>query len=165
MRSPAAPPQPRFVPPSVVGTEPGSVSGDFQSRCATPVVASPVQISQGLGRGGSKESGAPPAPGSLTNATRRPSGDQRGDRSRENDGARNAIAVLSFVYTPMKAWSPRFATNASREPSGDQRGSPLSPRTENSCLAGADPSIGAVQIWPPLTNATRSLRGETTGSS
>src|SRR5216117_4002457 len=103
MRSAAAPPQPRFVPPSVVGTEPGSVSGDFQSRCATPVVASPVQISQGLGRGGSKESGAPPAPGSLTNATRFPSGDQRGDRSRAKAGPSQVTGVLSLVYTPMKA--------------------------------------------------------------
>src|SRR5439155_16006676 len=61
--------------------------------------------------------------------------------------------------------SPRLATNASREPSGDQRESPFSPRTVISALAGADPSRGAVQIWPPLLNATTSPRGETTGSS
>src|SRR6266581_4751422 len=141
MRSAA--PQPRFVPPSVDGTEPASVSDDFHSRCAAPLAASAVQISHGLGLGGSKESGAPPAPGSRTNATRRPSGDQRGDRSRANAGASQVMAVVSFVYTPMKAWSPRLATNASREPSGDQRGSPFSPRTVNSALAGADPSIDA----------------------
>src|SRR5712691_1436163 len=95
-------PQPRFVPPSVVGTEPTSVSADFQSRCAAPVVASAVQISHGFGLGGSNESGAPPAPGNRTNAMRCPSGDQRGDRSRANAGASQVIAVLSFVYTPMK---------------------------------------------------------------
>ena len=96
-------PHPRFVPPSVVGAEPASVSGDFQSRSATPLVASAVQISHGLGRGGSKESGAPPAPGSRTNAIRFPSGDQRGDRSRANAGPSQVTGVLSFVYTPMKA--------------------------------------------------------------
>src|SRR5216110_1354782 len=95
-------PQPRFVPPSVVGTEPASVSGDFQTLSAAPVVASAVQISHGLGRGGSRESGAPPAPGSRTNAIRRPSGDQRGDRSRANAGASQVMGVLSFVNTPMK---------------------------------------------------------------
>src|ERR1041384_8388482 len=98
MRSPA--PQPRFVPPSVLGTEPASVSGDFHSRCAAPVAASPVQISHGFGRGGSNESGAPPAPGSRTNAMRFPSGDQRGERSRANAGASHVIAVLSFADTP-----------------------------------------------------------------
>src|SRR5712691_2699289 len=100
MRSEA--PQPRFVSPSVVGTEPVSVVGDFQSRCAAPVIASAVQISHGLGRGGSNESGAPPAPGSRTNAMRRPSGDQRGERSRANAGASHVSAVVSFVYTPIR---------------------------------------------------------------
>src|SRR5882762_6883608 len=65
----------------------------------------------------------------------------------------------------MNEWSPRFATNASRDPSGDQRGSEFSPRAVNSALAGADPSIGAVQIWPPLPKATTSPRDETTGAS
>src|SRR5213594_4411127 len=102
MRSEAPPPQLRFVPPSVVGTEPASVSGDFQSRAAAPLAASAFQISHGLGRGGSRESGAPPAPGNLTKAICRPSGDQRGERSRANAGARYVIGVLSFVNTPMK---------------------------------------------------------------
>src|SRR5436309_6697318 len=101
MRSAA--PQPRFVPPSVDGTEPDSVSGDFQSRPAAPVAASAVQISHGLGRGGSRESGAPPAPGRRTNAMRFPSGDQRGDRSRANAGASQVTGVLSLVKTPMNA--------------------------------------------------------------
>src|SRR6267143_1967972 len=100
MRSEA--PQPRFVSPSVVGTEPVSVVDDFQSRCAVPVVASAVQISHGRGLAGRSESGAPPAPGIRTNAIRRPSGDQRGDWSRANAGASQVIAELSFVYTPMK---------------------------------------------------------------
>src|SRR6266704_436195 len=88
---------------AVDGTEPDSVSGDFHSRCAAPLAASAVQISHGLGRGGSKESGAPPAPGSLTNAIRFPSGDQRGDRSRAKAGPSQVTGVLSLVYTPMKA--------------------------------------------------------------
>src|SRR5258705_4978205 len=100
MRSEAA--QQRFAPPSVVGSEPTSVSADFQSRSAAPVIASAVQISHGFGRGGSSESGAPPVPGNLTNAIRRPSGDQRGERSRAKAGASHVIAVLSFVYTPIK---------------------------------------------------------------
>jgi len=55
--------------------------------------------------------------------------------------------------------------NASREPSGDQRTSPTSPRIVNRILAGADPSVGTVQTWPPLANATASPFGEITGSS
>src|SRR2546425_11997240 len=103
MRSFAPPPQPRLVLPSVVGTEPASVSGDFQSLSAAPVVASAVQISHGLGRGGSRESGAPPVPGSRTKAIRLPSGDQRRDRSRAKAGPGQVTGVLSLMYTPMKA--------------------------------------------------------------
>jgi hypothetical protein len=47
------------------------------------------------------ESGAPPLPGDRTNAMRDPSGDQRGDASREDDGEIQRIEVESFVYTPM----------------------------------------------------------------
>src|SRR2546427_7080751 len=101
MRSPA--PQPRFVPPSVDGTDAASVAADFHSGCPDPVAASAVQISQGFGRGGNKESGAPPVPGRRTNAIRRPSGDQRGERSRANAGASHVIAVLSFANTPTNA--------------------------------------------------------------
>src|SRR5258708_36040703 len=100
MRSEAA--QPRFAAASVGGSEPTRVSGDFWSRSAAPVIASAVQVSHGFGRGGSSESGAPPVPGNRTNAIRRPSGDQRGERSRANAGASQVIAVVSFVYKPIR---------------------------------------------------------------
>ena len=42
-------------------------------------------------------------------------------------------------------------------------GEPLVPRAENSLFAAAAPSIGTVQIAPPLLNATVWLFGERTG--
>ena len=95
MRPPAA--QCRFVPPSVEGTEPGRVSGDFQSRFASPLAASAVQIAHGVGRGNSTGSGAPPVPGRRTKARRRPSGDQRGEPSREVEGAIQTMGAVSPV--------------------------------------------------------------------
>src|SRR5438045_8350843 len=50
------------------------------------------------------ESGAPPAPRNLTNATRAPSGDQRGMTSRFVDGASQRIGSASDVKMPMKLW-------------------------------------------------------------
>jgi len=163
MRSPAA--QCRLVPPCVLGTEPASVSGAFHRRRPAPLGTSTVQISHGRCRRASTESGSPPPAGIRTNAMRAPSGDQRGDRSRAKVGRSQRMGVASLVYTPTKACVPRLDTNASRAPSGDHRGSPFVPRAVKSALAGAEPSIGTVQICPPLVNATRSLRGESTGSS
>ena len=80
--------------------------------------------------------------------------------------ARSAASRAAVVLIPyISRTTGGSVANASREPSGDQRGSPHSPRAVNSCLAGADPSSGATQIWPPLMKVTTSLRGETTGSS
>jgi hypothetical protein len=42
-------------------------------------------------------SGAPPAPGRRTKAICRPSGDQRGEESREVEGASQSIGCESFV--------------------------------------------------------------------
>ena len=109
----------RFVPPCVVGGEPRSVAGLFQTCRPSPVAASAVQIDHACGRGSSMGSGAPPAPGRRTKARERPSGDQRGEESRPVEGASQSIGVCSFVKTPTKEWSPRAETKAIREPSGD----------------------------------------------
>src|SRR4029434_4651769 len=122
-------------------------------------------MDQACGRCSRIGSGAPPVPGRLTNTIRFPSGDQRGLESREGDGARYRICVVSFVETPMKEWSPRLDTNASREPSGDHSAPPLSPRAKKKRLPAAEPSIGADQSPRSLTNTTRSLFGEIRGSS
>ena len=65
-----------------------SVSGACHSRVARPVVASPVQMPHGWWRRSSTGSGAPPMPGRRTNATRLPSGDQRGLPSRDGESVR-----------------------------------------------------------------------------
>src|ERR1043166_2983458 len=65
----------------------------------------------------------------------------------------------------MKAWSPRVETNASRDPSGDHWASSMAPLAAIIFLAGAEPSTGTAEIWPPLPKATTSLFGEMTGSS
>src|SRR3989442_13520144 len=99
MRSFAPPPQPRLVLPSVVGTEPASVSGDFQSLSAAPVVASAVPISHGLGRGGSRESGATPVPRRPAKANPLPFRDQRGERVPATVRAGHVGRVASVVFT------------------------------------------------------------------
>src|SRR5512141_2073999 len=84
----------RFVPPCVDGADFG---GAFHNSFVWPVFASPLQIAHFLSRRTRRESGAPPLPGERTNAIRAPSGDQRGDASRDGDGASQRIEVESFV--------------------------------------------------------------------
>src|SRR6185295_19525593 len=95
MRPAAA--QCRFVSPCVVGGEPRSVNGLFQSCCPSPVVASAVQMDHACARRSSTGSGAPPFPGRRVKAMRLPSGDHRGLESREVDGARYTMGDESFV--------------------------------------------------------------------
>lgn len=76
------------------------------------------------------------------NATSRPSGDQRGEKSRANEAASQRMGVAGPPYTPMNEWSPRLETNASLVPSGDQTGDPLLPREVSSGVAAELPSIG-----------------------
>src|SRR5690242_14405334 len=94
-----------------------------------------------------------------------PSGDQRGLRSREVDGARYWMGSDSERKIAMKLWSPRLVTNASLLPSGDHSGDPSEPRVKKKRLAGDDPSIGTTQTCRFFVYATRSPLGETTGSS
>src|ERR1700693_2399752 len=112
-----------------------------------------------------RESGAPPLPGCRTKAMRLPSGDQRGEKSRELDGESQITGIESLVKIPIQLWSVRFATNASRDPSGDQARSPSSPRILNSFFAAVDPSIGEIQISWFFVKATASPRGEIPGAS
>src|SRR5207302_10216680 len=62
-------------------------------------------------------------------------------------------------------WSSRFETKASVCPSGDHDGDSLEPFAKNAASAGFDPSIGTIQMRRSFTNATRPVRGATTGSS
>src|SRR2546423_3957270 len=111
------------------------------------------------------ESGAPPLPGCRTKAMRLPSGDQRGEKSRELEGESHITGIESLTKIPIQLWSVRSATNASRDPSGDQASSPSSPRTVTNFLAGVDPSIGEIQISWFFVKATASPRREIAGSS
>src|SRR5687768_17768465 len=95
MRPPAA--QWRLVPPCVEGGEPRSVNGAFHSSCALPEATSAVQIAHSCGRAPRTGAGAPPAPGRLTKTSFAPSGDQRGEPSREVVGAIHWMAVESLV--------------------------------------------------------------------
>src|ERR1700737_3977692 len=130
-----------------------------------PVVASAVHIDHWTFRRRRRESGAPPLPGCRTKAMRLPSGDQRGEKSRELDGESQKTGVESFVKIPIQLWSVRFATNANRDSSGDQARSPSSPRILSNFVAAAEPLIGDIQISWFFVKATRSPRGGITGSS
>jgi hypothetical protein len=165
----------RLVPPCVDGTEPRSVGGACQSRRAEHpwsavgearhAPTSAVQTPHAWCRATSSESTAPPAPGRRTKASRAPSGDQRGDPSRDVEGAIHRTGVESPLHTPTNAWSPRPDTKASRRPSGDQRGSDGSPRVAISLRAGDEPSSAATHTARSFTNATRAPSGDSAGSS
>src|SRR6202171_885756 len=127
--------------------------------------ASAVQTDHGMLRRLRRESGAPPLPGCRTKAMRLPSGDQRGDKSRELDGESQVTGIESFAKIPIQLWSVRFATNARRDPSGDHARSPSSPRILSNFFAAAEPSIGEIQTSWFFVKATRSPRGEIAGSS
>src|SRR2546423_4369279 len=92
----------RFASPCVSGYDPRAVFGASQSRVAAPVDASAVQIDHGTFRSLRSESGAPPLPSVRTNATRFPSGDQRGEKSRALDGPSQSIGVESLEKIPIQ---------------------------------------------------------------
>jgi hypothetical protein len=81
----------------VPGIEPRGVFGLRHRSLAAPVDGSASQMAHGFGRSTSAESGAPPDPGARMNAMREPSAFQRGETSRDVDGATHRIGVESFA--------------------------------------------------------------------
>src|SRR5690606_41281594 len=93
------------------------------------------------------------------------SGDQIGDPARGALGEIHVIGVTLSWSMPISECVPRFDTNAMRLPSGANSMLPFTPRAKNSCFAGAEPSIGTVQIWRFRSKRTASPDGAITGPS